>query len=150
MGKVEKVDVDDAIQEGTFDDGDQTLAVAVGLKLETYSLKTFPKANAALIVAAKKEMLGDASLETILMDLECAGDMFKLASVGLKGTKLKVRVGIHLKDLATLCSDCASAMRALWSDSRNMVSHLIKALRWLQLGQETRAITAIPGLSNGL
>lgn len=141
MGKVEKVD--DVIQEGTFNDGDQTIAVTVGVKLETYSLKSYPKQDAGAVVAAKQEVIGDVSLETMLTDLERAGDMLYLAFVGLKGTKLAGRVGSRQKDLAILCSDCVAAMRALESGSRKVVGSLIKAFKWLQKGQEARALKVV-------
>ncbi|KAG5186212.1 hypothetical protein JKP88DRAFT_260956 [Tribonema minus] len=109
----------------------------------SYSLVAVPDKNSPWVTEAKEDVLQNVHLNTLMNDLDRAGDMMFLAYCGVQGTQLSSNVANRQFDLAELCQESSLTMIKLRDGSNNVVQYLIGAYRHLLEGQEDAAITKV-------
>jgi len=108
---------------------------------ESYEITKIPPPTAYLVQNAKKEILQDLGLQSVLTDLNRASDLLYLAYLGVVGTgDLHARISIRQKELCDLCGQCVVTMTALGDGSRIVLDRLTEAYSYLLQAKETRAL----------
>jgi len=94
-----------------------------------------------LVQNAKKDILQDLGLQSVLTDLNRASDLLYLAYLGVIGTgDLHVRISTRQKELYDLCGRCVVTMTALRDGSRIVLDRLTEAYSYLLQANEKRAL----------
>ncbi|KAG5183935.1 hypothetical protein JKP88DRAFT_315547 [Tribonema minus] len=109
----------------------------------SYSMVAVPDKNSPWVTEAKEDVLQNVHLNTLMNDLDRAGDMMFLAYCGVQGTRLSSNVANRQFDLAELCQESSLTMVKLRDGSNTVVQILIGAYRHLLEGQEDAAITKV-------
>jgi hypothetical protein len=108
---------------------------------ESYEITKIPPPTAYLVQNAKKDILQDLGLQSVLTDLNRASDLLYLAYLGVIGTgELHARISTRQKELGDLCGRCVVTMTALRDGSRNVLDRLTEAYSYLLEANEKRAL----------
>jgi DNA repair exonuclease SbcCD ATPase subunit len=108
---------------------------------ESYEITKIPPPTAYLVQNAKKDILQDLSLRSVLTNLNRASDLLYLAYLGVIGTgDLHARISTRQKELCDLCGQCVVTMTALRDGSRNVLDRLTEAYSYLLEANEKRAL----------
>jgi hypothetical protein len=94
-----------------------------------------------LVQNAKKDILQDLGLQSVLTDLNRASDLLYLAYLSVIGTgDLHARISTRQKELCDLCGRCVVTMTALRDGSRIVLDRLTEAYSYLLQANEKRAL----------
>jgi len=108
---------------------------------ESYEITKIPLPTAYLVQNAKKDILQDLGLQSVLTDLNRASDLLYLAYLGVIGTgDLHARISTRQKELCDLCGRCVVTMTALRDGSRIVLDRLTEAYSYLLQANENRAL----------
>jgi hypothetical protein len=108
---------------------------------ESYEITKILLPTAYLVQNAKKDILQDLGLQSVLTDLNRASELLYLAYLGVIGTgDLHVRISTRQKELYDLCGRCVVTMTALRDGSRIVLDRLTEAYSYLLQANEKRAL----------
>ncbi|CAK9191178.1 unnamed protein product [Sphagnum troendelagicum] len=111
---------------------------------ESYEITKIPQPTAYLVQNAKKNILQDLGMESVLTDLNRASDLLYLAYLGVIGTgDLHARISTRQKELCDLCGQCVATMTSLSVSSSNVLGRLTDAYTYLLQANEARALTIL-------
>ncbi|CAM6071243.1 unnamed protein product [Sphagnum tenellum] len=108
---------------------------------ESYEITKILLPTAYLVQNAKKDILQDLGLQSVLTDLNRASDLLYLAYLGVIGTgDLHARISTRQKELCDLCGRCVVTITALRDGSRIVLDRLTEAYSYLLQVNEKRAL----------
>lgn len=111
---------------------------------ESYEMTRIPPPTAYLVQNAKKDILQDLGLQSVLTDLNRASDLLYLAYLGVVGTgDLHARISNRQKELSDVCGDCVLTMTALKEGCLSVLDRLTEAYSYLLEANEPRALKII-------
>jgi len=125
-----------------------TESVLVQYQGETYSLIEPPPETSQLVLAQKKELLGEVNLEALVGDLSRAGKFIRVAYNGVAGnTELQIVVQEIGYDISKLCDKAAITVVKFSRASNSMVLDLQSTYEYLVDGLEEMAVDTLAGCS---